>query len=112
MDATQTPTITTAAIFVALLFLDLFRHDFDMLAGHAFFGLLAVGGVAILCQNGAAMAAWGLLAFPFIILIFAWLFQGMNAKPYPTQAMQQIESTQEPTCKNCMRNQCRCPNRA
>jgi hypothetical protein len=70
-----TPTITTAALFVALIFLDLFRYDFHLLPGHGFFGLVSVFLMTILCQHGYGMAAWGLLMFPLVILILGWGFQ-------------------------------------
>jgi hypothetical protein len=87
MDALCTPTIATAALFVALLFLDLFRHDFELLPGHAFAGVLSTGLMAVLCQYGAGIAAWGLLLLPFIIVIFGWAFWAAGSvpiKPYPS----------------------------
>ena len=69
MDALCTPTIATAALFVALIILDLLRRDYELLPGHGFFGLISVFLMAILCQRGYSMAAWGLLLFPFVILV-------------------------------------------
>jgi len=88
MDALSTPTILTAAIFVALIFLDLFRRDFNLLPGHGFFGVLCVMLIAVVCQYGSNLLAWGLLAVPAVILIIGWGIQTTGvpsgAIPYPT----------------------------
>ncbi len=63
------PAILTFAIFVALLILDLIRREFSLLLGHSLFGVVCVLLMNILCQNNATLAAWGLLALPFILLI-------------------------------------------
>jgi len=107
MDAIGTPTIATAAIFVALIILDLLRRDYELLPGHGFFGLISVFLMAILCQRGYNMAAWGLLLFPFVILVIGLGIQAtkpMSANPvaaamYPTATRH--------SCYNCRRNPCR-----
>lgn len=108
MDALCTPTIATASLFVALVFLDLFRHEYNLLYGHIFFGLLSVLLMSVLCQYGSPMAAWGLLALPFIILIIGMGVQASKAaplpRPYPTIPLQPPMP-----CKNCNNKPCRCP---
>jgi hypothetical protein len=63
------PAILTFAIFIALLILDLIRREFSLLLGHSLFGIVSVLLMNVLCQNNASLAAWGLLALPFILLI-------------------------------------------
>lgn len=74
MESLCTPTIATAALFTALIFLDLFRREYKLLPAHGFFGILSTLLVSILCQQGAVSAAWALLAFPFVILFLGFLF--------------------------------------
>ena len=106
MDALCTPTIATAALFVALIILDLLRRDYELLPGHGFFGLISVFLMAILCQRGYSMAAWGLLLFPFVILVIGL---GIQA----TKPMSAIAAATYPTmngrpCSKCSRKPCRC----
>lgn len=89
MDALCPPVITTAALFVALIFLDLLRREFELLPGHGFMGIISVLLMSILCQHNLSIVAWGLLVFPFLILIFGWgiqAYQGtfvpITARPY------------------------------
>ena len=102
MDALCTPTIATAAIFVSLLFLDLFRRDFELLPGHGFFGVVCVLLMAVLCQYGAEMAAWGFLVLPFVILIIGLGIQATESKngavPYPTHVNPSATQT---SCQSC-----------
>jgi uncharacterized membrane protein YgcG len=73
MDTLCTPTIITGALFVAIIFNDLLRHEFENLPGHSMLGVVSVLLMAGLCQRGAIMIAWGLLLLPltamFIILV-------------------------------------------
>lgn len=76
-----TPTIVTAAMFVALLFLDLFRMETRYMLGHLVLGVFSVLAVSVLCQNNAEFAAWVLLLIPFGVLLFGWIFmQGDELK--------------------------------
>lgn len=76
MEAVQTlctPVIVTGALFTALIFLDLFRREYNLLPGHGIFGLFATLLMAVLCQKNATMTAWGLLAVPFLFLLVGWM---------------------------------------
>ncbi len=86
MDFLCTPAIASAALFTALLFLDLLRRDYELLPGHSLFGIAATILIGILCRNGATMAAWGLLALPFVVLIVGWIIMVSKAKPSPRPA--------------------------
>lgn len=81
MDTLCTPAVATAALFVAILFLDLFRRDFGYLPAHAVFGVLAVTLMSILCRGGYATASWALFATPFVLLLLGWMLQGAAPKP-------------------------------
>jgi len=72
MDALCTPTILTAALFIALMILDLFRHDYNLLPGHGLFGFFSVLVMAALCQYGYKFFAWTFFLLPFVLLIVGW----------------------------------------
>lgn len=81
--------IVTAALFSALIILDLLRHDYELLPGHSFFGILCCFAMSILEQNNYSAVGWGLLLTPLVILLIGW---GMKLvgydprlKPYPTK---------------------------
>ena len=98
--------ITTAALFVALLFLDLFRQEYELLAGHTLFGILATLLMMLLCQKGATMAAWGLLALPFVLLILGWMIGVLrkeDARLVPYRPAAPVNP-----CRRCQPKPCRC----
>lgn len=62
------PAFVTAALFIAILILDLAKRDYRLLGGHFLFGIIAVLLMLFLCQNEAEVVAWGVLLLPFILL--------------------------------------------
>ncbi len=106
MEAFCTPMLATAALFTSLLFLDLFRQEYNLLAGHAIFGVLATLMMMLLCQKGATLAAWGLLAFPFVLLILGWavgVLKGENAAMVPYRP-----ANPPNPCGRCQKKPCNC----
>lgn len=81
--------IITAALFSALFLLDLLRHDYQLLPGHGFFGILCIFAMSILEQNNYAYVGWGLILLPLIILLIGWgmMLVGYDPrlKPYPAK---------------------------
>ncbi len=73
-----TPTIVTAAIFLAILVLDMARMDIDQMGGHLVLGLIATLLVSVLCQNASTSVAWIFVALPFVLLVLSWI--GLNMK--------------------------------
>jgi hypothetical protein len=81
--------IITAALFSALILVDLLRHDYELIPGHTFFGILSCFAMSILEQNNYSAVGWGLLLTPLVILLIGL---GMKLvgydpriKPYPTK---------------------------
>ena len=117
MDAVQglcTPAVVTAALFTSLIFLDLFRREYHLLPGHGIFGIIATLLMAILCQNNVTLAAWGLLAVPFLFLLIGlmiWSVKSQEAGPpyrvMPAPARNPCESCKKScdTC-HCRRRSC------
>jgi hypothetical protein len=67
--ATFTPQIVTAAIFVAVFFIDLFHYNYKYLPVHALIGVFCIMLVSALYQQGFYGTAWLLVASPFLIII-------------------------------------------
>lgn len=59
----------SAAIFVALIFLDLFRHEYKLIPIHSIMGFFTIILLSFLCETNRMLLAWILLFIPFIILI-------------------------------------------
>jgi hypothetical protein len=107
MNALCTPTIATAAIFVSLLFVDLLRHDYELLPGHAVAGVVSVLLMGVLCEYGASLAAWGLLLLPFVILLIGWIMfvRQPTKAATPTVYSPPISGN---SCSVCRKNPCGC----
>jgi hypothetical protein len=66
------PVITTAAMFVSFIFLDLARNEYSSLPPHIIFGVISTLLISIICDKGYTLVAWGLLAIPFIIIMVGY----------------------------------------
>ena len=113
MDALCTPTIATAALFLSLIFLDLLRHDYNYIAAHSIFGVVAVFLMAILCQSGASFVAWVFLIFPFAILVISWglMVRQSEPNPVPNPVISTPDLSSPLTshsCTSCRSNPCTC----
>lgn len=109
MEAICTPIIATAAVFVALIFLDLLRREFELLPGHGLFGIICVFLMTMLCQRGFNMVAWGLLLIPFVFLIIGWGIQATQPMSNNPVAATTYPTLTERTCSRCKNTHCRCP---
>jgi hypothetical protein len=85
MESLCTPAVVTAALFTSLLFLDLFRREYKLLPGHAIFGVLATLLMTVLCQKGATLTAWGLLALPFLFLTIGWMIWAIEQQDHTSR---------------------------
>jgi hypothetical protein len=125
MDSICLPTIATAAEFIALILLDLFRHDYDLIPKHAIFGVIITALTNILCEYGMTLAAWGFFILPYIIILIGWFYASANPPPpmdyhaLATQAIQEGALSQgrqvmAPTnmasadCNGCNKSPCSC----
>jgi hypothetical protein len=107
-----TPAVVTAALFTALIFLDLFRREYHLLPGHGIFGIIATLLMAILCQNNVALAAWGLLAVPFVFLLIGWMIWAVKDQQ-PSVPYRVMPAPAKNPCESCNRScdTCRCRRR-
>jgi hypothetical protein len=72
------PAIATAACFVAVIFLDLYAHDWRRAPGHALLGVFAVLLMIFICQRGSQTLAWMLLGAPFLLIFLAWIIRAYS----------------------------------
>ena len=86
------PVITSAAMFVSILFLDLTRLDFELLPMHTLFGIISTLLVSVICSNGYSMVAWGLLMIPLVVILI-----GSAAESFDTPAAPPVAATTYPT---------------
>lgn len=98
------PAFVTAALFVAVLILDLAKRDYRLLGGHFLFGIIAVLLMLFLCQNDAEYVAWGVLLLPFLLLALGLVIgaiQKTSGEPRSVSApvkQSVVSSTPECTC--------------
>jgi hypothetical protein len=81
-------SIVTAAIFVALIFFDLFRHEYKSIPGTSLAAFFFVLLTEVICEAGYQPFAWLIMSIPFIILITAYYAQLAEAPgpiPYPVE---------------------------
>lgn len=72
------PAIATAACFVAIILLDLYTHQWKRAPGHGLLGMFAVLLMLFICQRASQTVAWILLASPFVLVLFAWIFRAFS----------------------------------
>lgn len=75
------PALTTAALFMALIFLDLGKHQYKLLIGHFLVGIIAVLLMVYLSQNGADMVAWGIFSIPLVMLGIGLAIGALHSVP-------------------------------
>ena len=75
------PALVTSALFTALLILDLLTKRTKLFAIHFVFALIAVTLMVYLSQKDLDIAAWGIFAFPFILLCAGLIIGYLNPAP-------------------------------
>ena len=89
--------ITTAALFTAIVLIDLTKGKYRSVPFHALGGFFCTLGISFICQTLGDMAAWILLSIPFIFILLG-LFMIWLSGPIIVAAVaqQQTESCEEP----------------
>jgi hypothetical protein len=75
------PALTTAALFMALILLDLGKQQYKLLIGHFLFGIIAVLLMIYLSQNGMDLIAWGVFSIPIVMLLIGISIGYLNSAP-------------------------------
>lgn len=89
--------ITTAALFTAIVLIDLAKGKYRSVPFHALGGFFCTLGISFICQTLGDMAAWILLSIPFIFILLG-LFMIWLSGPIIVAAVAQpqIDSCEEP----------------
>lgn len=75
------PALTTAALFMALIILDLAKQQYKLLIGHFLFGVIAVLLMIYLSQNGMDLVAWGVFSIPIVMLLIGISIGYLHSAP-------------------------------
>ena len=62
------PAIISLAICISLIFLDVFRYQYNLIPVHIFLGFFSLILFTLMCSKNAYFLAWFILLLPFIIL--------------------------------------------
>ena len=73
------PPIATAALFTAIIIVDVIKGDSDSIPNHAFLGLLSIGAMTFLSMKGADFVAWGILVLPMFIIALSFVLVYMES---------------------------------
>jgi hypothetical protein len=73
------PAVVTAAIFTAVIVLDLTKKQYKLLPYHFLSGLFCTVALTFLCNVAGDFVGWCLLLIPFIILITGFIIAWINA---------------------------------
>lgn len=111
------PALTTGALFTALLILDLSRGQSKLFIFHLIFCLVAVVLMIYLGQKDLDFVAWGIFAFPILLLGIGLLIgyytptPGLTSLVVPSiPSITTIASTGECTVCNNPISTCVCPS--
>jgi len=99
--------ITTAALFTAIVLIDLAKGKYRSVPFHALGGFFCTLGLSFICQTLGDMAAWILLSIPFLFILLG-LFMIWLSGPTIVAAVQHTESCEdtEPSCVQPMPPAC------
>jgi hypothetical protein len=93
------PITISAAIFVALIFLDLFRHEYKKIPVHSIFGFFVMVLMSTLCEHNYYFLAWVLLFLPFLILGIGLFIRESRMREktlYPVAPLQTMQPKNQP----------------
>lgn len=104
------PALTTAALFFTFIIIDIIRRNYRAITGRFLFGAVAILLMLYLCQSGAELVAWGLLAIPVIFLILGFTLGALKPETAPV-VPGPLPTPMEPEspCYNCGKGACICP---
>lgn len=93
----------TAAIFTALIVLDIVNKSYNDILLHVSGGVFSVLGIFVICNALGNTAGWGFLAVPFIVLLIGFLLIWIDGRKDPVQP-----APKEMPCQVCGYMPCQC----
>ena len=73
------PAVVTAAIFTAVIVLDLTKKQYKLLPYHFLSGFFCTAALTFLCNVAGDFVGWCILLIPFIVLIAGFIVAWINA---------------------------------
>ena len=73
------PAVVTAAIFTAVIVLDLTKKQYRLVPYHFLSGFFCTAGIGFLCSAAGDFMGWCILLIPFIILFTGFIVAWINA---------------------------------
>lgn len=104
-----TPAIFTAAIFTALIVLDLVYKNYKDVGFHLSGGIFSVIGLYTACELGGEGMAWILLGIPFLFLLIGLIMIWVDSqKQAPSPYVPAPQPQPECPCPYCHGCPCYC----
>lgn len=104
-----TPAIFTAAIFTALVVLDLIYKNYKDVGFHVAGGIFCVIGLYTACELGGEGMAWVLLGIPFLFLLIGLAMIWVDSqKQAPAPVAPSKPAEDNCTCPYCHMCPCHC----
>ncbi len=102
------PAVTTGALFIAILFLDLVNRDWRRVPGHALFGVFSLLLIQFICEKGSDGVAWAILAFPVTFIFLGYVFRVGYSQPQVSEITDSTGTTWEQSMEECPCPNCPC----
>lgn len=102
--ATCPAAIATAAIFTALIILDIANKNYNTIGLRVSGGIFSVIGIFVICQALGNEAGWFFLAVPFFVLLAGFLMIWIDNKKDSTPVVKETNP-----CMECGYAPCDCP---
>lgn len=106
------PAVFTAALFTALLVLDLIAKNYKDVGFHVAGGIFSVIGLYTACELAGETAAWILLGIPFVVLlvglVMIWKDSQKEVSPELPVTEQQDSGVADCPCPYCNMCPCHC----
>ena len=91
--------ITTAALFTAIVIIDLTKGNYRYVPFHALGGFFCTLGLSFICQTLGDTAAWILLSVPFIFILLGLFMIWLSGPTTVSEASEESCKETRPTCE-------------
>ena len=98
---------TAAAIFTALVVIDIYNKNYKDIVFHIVGGIVAILGLNTMCDLTSDLGGWVLLGIPFFVLIIGFYIQWAEGqRPTPTAPAPNLSA--DNCCPRCSSCPCTC----
>ena len=96
----------TAAIFTALVVLDIVNKNYNNIGLHVSGGIFSVVGIFVICNALGDFAGWIFLGIPFLVLLVGFLMLWVDGRKDSVESNSECQRPK--TCNSCGIMPCRC----